>query len=286
MPRPEADPPPSGSALVAHFEGALAETLVRATGPGTPPRLREALLYATAGGGRLRPLLCLTVAGAYGDPIGKTALAAAVAVEFVHCASLAHDDLPSFDDADLRRGKPSVHKKFGQPTAILVGDALIVLAFEALGRSGSAEQIALLARATGPSRGLVAGQAWEQEPGVPLDEYHAAKTAALFGAASGMAALAIDAPVDPWRAFGEAIGRAYQAADDLADAMLREDAAGKTTGRDALLGRPSLVRAVGVDTARSTVARLVSAADQAIPECVGKPGIEQWLQRFRERIGA
>lgn len=279
-----ADP---SSWLSERVERALRESLDRATGPKSPPRLREALGYAVfPGGGRLRPRLCLGVAAACGDTDLETATAAATAVELVHCASLVHDDMPCFDDADLRRGKPTVHKRFGEATALLVGDALIVLAFETLGRAGTPAQLALLAVATGPSRGIIAGQAWESEAAVPLDEYHRAKTAALFDAAAGMGAIAAGVDPRPWRAFGEAVGRAYQAADDLADAAGSAIVLGKNTGRDAALARPSIVRSLGVEAARVRVRELVDEAQTRVPQCSGREMILLWLERFANRLGA
>ena len=119
-------------------------------------------------------------------PIRQPPSAAAAAIELLHCASLVHDDLPCFDDADTRRGKPSVHAQFGEPIAVLAGDALIVLAFETLAREvvGRARRLArlvsIVAAAVGAPRGIVAGQAWECEAAVPLVDYQRAKTGALF----------------------------------------------------------------------------------------------------------
>src|SRR5271165_3969752 len=117
----------------------IEETLERAIGlaqaAGAPPLLASALHYAVfPGGHRIRPQLCLAVAAACGDAHPAAASAAAAAIELLHCASLVHDDLPCFDDADTRRGKPSVHARFGTPIALLAGDALIVLAFETMAR--------------------------------------------------------------------------------------------------------------------------------------------------------
>lgn len=281
------EPAEAAGARCERIEITLHEALDRATGPGTPPRLREALRYAVfPGGARLRPRLCLGVAAACGDTGLGAASAAAAAVELVHCASLVHDDLPCFDDAEQRRGNLAVHKRYGEATAVLVGDTLIVLAFETLGRAGTAAQLGLLALATGPSRGIIAGQAWESEPAAPLDEYHRAKTAALFDAAAGMGAIAAGADPRPWRAFGEAVGRAYQAADDLADAVGCATSLGKPTGRDAALARPSVVRAHGVDAARRRVRELVDEARTRVPPCPGREMILLWLEPFARRVGA
>jgi geranylgeranyl diphosphate synthase type II len=178
-----------------------------------------------------------------------------------------------------------VHKVYGEATAVLVGDALIVLAFDTLARAAALEEMALLATATGPARGIIAGQAWESERAVPLDEYHRAKTAALFEAAAGMGALAAGVEPGAWRAFGEVVGRAYQAADDLADAVASASVLGKTTGRDAALARPSFVRAHGVEGARARVASFVEEARVAIPPCPGADSVHAWLDALSERVG-
>src|SRR3954452_16784827 len=140
------------------IELALTVAVTRAEAPGCPPRLGAALRHAVfPRGARIRPRLCLAVAAACGDDDPTAADAAAAAVELLHCASLVHDDLPCFDDAPTRRGKPSVHRAFGEPLAVLAGDALIVLSFELLGRAialdGSrrgVELIGMLAAVAGP----------------------------------------------------------------------------------------------------------------------------------------
>jgi geranylgeranyl diphosphate synthase, type II len=292
---PESGPALSGSSfdlatrfdIATRAERAIEAALDRAVGPGSPPRLAEALRYAVLpGGGRLRPQLCLVAALASGDRAPQAADAAAVAVELLHCASLVHDDLPCFDDADTRRGKPSVHAAFGEATALLVGDALIVQAFTELARGGAtAALVAALGEAAGAARGIIAGQAWESEPAVTLDEYHRAKTASLFEAAASMGALAAGADPAPWRAFGEAIGRAYQAADDVADAAGDAEALGKPVGQDAMLGRPSVVSVSGLEGAKRRVKHHVRSAMQAVPPGPGETLVRAWAERFAARAG-
>src|SRR5271157_5141782 len=153
----------------------IEETLERAIGlaqaAGAPPLLASALHYAVfPGGHRIRPQLCLAVAAACGDAHPAAASAAAAAIELLHCASLVHDDLPCFDDADTRRGRPALPRVYGEASAVLVGDALIVLAFEQLADvirhagGGCAATLAWeLGSAAGACGGLVAGQAWELE---------------------------------------------------------------------------------------------------------------------------
>jgi geranylgeranyl diphosphate synthase type II len=226
---------------------------------------------------------------ACGDAQPSVADAAAAAVELLHCASLVHDDLPCFDDADTRRGKPSVHRVFGEPLAVLVGDAFIVQAFEVLARSAAGpRQLAALLRelavAAGTTRGLLAGQAWESEPVAPLDVYHRAKTASLFEAAAAMGAIAAGAAPEPWRRFGEALGRAYQAVDDLNDALGDARSLGKPTGRDAALRRPNVVRALGAEAARVRVSLLVASAVAEIPRCGAEERVRGWLASMSARF--
>lgn len=125
------------------IEQALDAAIAHLEAPGAPPRLAEALRYAVfPGGHRIRPRLCLSVARACGDDDPGASDAAAAAIELIHCASLIHDDLPCFDDAPLRRGQPSVHAAYGEPLAVLAGDALIVSAFETLARGRPATRSA------------------------------------------------------------------------------------------------------------------------------------------------
>ena len=159
----------------------------------TPPKLASALRYATApGGARIRPTILMSVALACGDNKPGLSDAAASALELIHCASLVHDDLPCFDDADIRRGKPSVHVAYSEPLAVLTGDSLIVLAFEILARQSHlapdrvAQLIMILAQRTGMPGGICAGQGWESESEIDLSAYHQAKTGALIIAATQM----------------------------------------------------------------------------------------------------
>jgi geranylgeranyl diphosphate synthase type II len=164
------------------------------------------------GGARIRPHLCIAVALACGDDDPALATAAAVSLELMHCASLVHDDLPCFDNAATRRGRPSVQAAFGEPLAVLTGDALIVLAFQVLaGAAGKsparlAPLMTTIAAGTGMPFGIVAGQAWECEPKVNLSDYQRAKTGALFAAATAAGAQAAGADPARWRALGERLG--------------------------------------------------------------------------------
>jgi geranylgeranyl diphosphate synthase type II len=201
-----------------------------------------------------------------------------------------HDDLPCFDDADVRRGGPSTHRAFGEPLAVLAGDALIVLAFETVARAAvaaperGAALVAALARAAGTPHGLVAGQAWEGEAAVELEAYHRAKTCSLFVAATTAGAIAAGRDPAPWRAMGERLGAAYQVADDLLDALGGADEAGKPTRQDAALARPSAVRALGVEGAVARLRELVAGAADAVPACPGAPALRALALQMAERL--
>ncbi len=254
------------------IEAALEAAVARAE-TGAPPKLAAALRHAVfPGGARVRPRLTMAVAEACGGDDPDLAEAAAAAIELLHCASLVHDDLPCFDDACLRRGRPSVHVAFGEPIALLAGDALIVMAFDALARAGASQPyrlgplVAALARGVGAPGGIVAGQAWESEPNPPARAYRCAKTGALFVAATSCGALAAGADPGPWRKLGESLGEAYQVADDLLDAVSTADLADKPVGRDAALGRPNAVAELGLGGAVRRLETLVEAAVESIPE--------------------
>lgn len=254
------------------IEATLRSAVARATASPCPPGMRGALRAAVLPGGvRLRPHLVLAVATACEDDAPALADAAAAAIELLHCASLVHDDLPCFDDAALRRGRPTVHVTFGQPRAVLSGDALIVEAFRTLALApGPAERkvqlTAALAEGAGSPFGIAAGQAWEEEPSVDVGAYHRAKTAALFVAAARMGALAAGGDADAWAAVGERLGLAYQVADDLADHLATAAELGKPVGQDAAHDRPNLARRLGVDGALAHLESLACAARAAVPD--------------------
>lgn len=275
----------------ARIEAELHAAIDRAGAKGCPPRFSESLAYAVfPGGARVRPQLLMAVAAACGDPHPGLTDAAGAALELLHCASLVHDDLPAFDDADHRRGKPTVHAVFGEPLAILAGDALIVLAFETIARAGMATPdrmpalTALVARAVGAPNGIAAGQAWESEPSIPLQHYHRSKTGALFVAAAMGGAIVAGEDPRRWRKLGEKIGEAYQVADDLLDAAGRTDDGGKGLGKDAALGRPNCVAELGVDGAVARLKGLVEDAVASIPEVYGSDRLRELVQSQAHRL--
>jgi geranylgeranyl diphosphate synthase type II len=201
-----------------------------------------------------------------------------------------HDDLPCFDDAALRRGKPSVHKAFGEQIAVLTGDALIVLGFHSLTRaslvalSRLAPLITILARAVGSPGGIIAGQAWESESKISLRDYQRAKTGALFAAATAAGACAAGWDEAPWYPLGERIGEAYQIADDIRDVVMSEGDLGKPTGRDHALGRPNAVQDLGMADAVSRLEELVRSAIESIPKCPGAQDLRTHILAEASRL--
>lgn len=270
---------------------AILEDVLERAGRSGPPRLASALRYAVLpGGGRVRPELCLAVAQSCGDPHPAVSDAAAAALELMHCASLVHDDLPSFDNAPLRRGKPTVHRAYSEELAVLVGDGLIVAAFEVLVEGTrhhpllTGPLVGALARASGTPFGIVAGQSWESEAACDLEAYHYAKTASLFEAATTMGAISARVSPEPWRPLGRQVGTVYQAADDIADALGDMATLGKPVGQDVRLGRPSLVRQRGVAGAYQHLEKLCEQAVQLIPPCRNRLALEPIIRGLGLRL--
>jgi geranylgeranyl diphosphate synthase type II len=256
-----------------------------------PGRLAAALNYAvTPGGARIRPTICRSVARACGDDAPDLADRAAVALEMIHCASLVHDDLPCFDDASFRRGKPTLHLAFSEPLAVLAGDSLIIAAFEALAAAGPHHAtralllLQLLGRHTGMPHGICAGQGWESEAQVDLRAYHRSKTAALFVAATQMGAVAAGHEAQPWAELGARIGEAFQVADDLRDALYDAQTLGKPTGQDKAHSRPSAVEELGVDGAIRRLKDCLGGAIASIPSCPGEAGLAQMVRLYADRM--
>lgn len=273
------------------IEAAMRAALSPSTGPEAPPQLAAALSHAVfPGGARVRPQLCLAVAAACGDDIPEISDAAAASIELIHCASLVHDDMPCFDDAATRRGKPTVHAAFSEPIALLSGDALIVLAFEVLARAGArapqrlAPLVGALARHTGMPGGICAGQGWESETTVDLTRYHQAKTGALFVAATTMGAMAAGHEPDAWVELGARIGEAFQVADDLRDALLSEQELGKPVGQDAIHDRPNAVAILGVEGAVQKLHDILGGAISSIPSCPGEARLCEIVSAQAKRL--
>ena len=267
------------------LENALREAVERLTANGCPPRLAEAIEYAVfPAGNRLRPRLALAVADALGAD-GPLVDAAAVSLEFLHCASLVQDDMPAFDAATERRGRPALHAVFGDAIAILVADALIIGAFEVIARAAAsspslAAALSLeLARGTGTPNGAVAGQGWESEDEIDLVEYHRTKTAALFEAAPAGGAVAAGHEAAAWRAVGHWLGRAYQIADDVADEL-----SSGSGGSDAELGRPNALRALGSEGSMRLLDQCVARALDSVPPCQGRERFRSFLQTMLDQF--
>jgi geranylgeranyl diphosphate synthase type II len=275
---------------ITRIEQALANAIAHAEAPGCPPRLVAAMRHAVfPRGARIRPRLCLAVAMACGDDEPSSSTAAAAAIELLHCASLVHDDLPCFDDADIRRGLPSVHKAFGECLAVLTGDALIVLAFQTLARVSPTPRnlgtiMLSISAGVGTPGGIVAGQAWECEPVVDLSNYHRLKTGALFAAATMAGAAAADADPARWRALGEKIGEAFQVADDIRDVTATPAELGKPAGRDAALSRPSAVHELGLQGSIQRLEELVGGAIASIPPCRGATELRALIMLEAKRL--
>ncbi len=261
---------------VARIEQALVRSIQGVDERDCPSGLAQAVRYAVfPRGARVRPRLCLAVARACGCDDPGLADATAAAIELLHCASLVHDDLPCFDDAATRRGRPSIHRAFGERLAVLAGDALIVLSFETLARGAARSPqrlpgvLAAVARASGLPHGIAAGQAWECEPEIDLASYQQAKTGALFAAATVAGAHAAGAPAERWRPLGEFLGEAYQVADDLKDVVGDAAEIGKPVGRDLSLGRPNAALRLSIPGAVARLETLARAAVDSIPPCPG-----------------
>lgn len=280
------------------IEQALQQALASTGEPGCPPKLAAAIRHAVfPGGARIRPMLTLAVARACGDQDPALADAAAAAIELLHCASLVHDDLPCFDDATLRRGKPSVHAAYGERIAVLVGDALIVAAFQSLAEAAGSARVrrperlasllSLIGRRVGTPGGIVAGQAWECEPFVAVPAYQRAKTGSLFAACTEAGAIAGAARADAaaaWQAFGLSLGEAYQVADDIRDVALASSELGKPQGQDLLLERPSAATELGLSGAIRHFDQLLARAVDAIPPCDGAAALRTLVRSESERL--
>lgn len=270
------------AAFAAWMREALADVeraLDRWVPAEAPAGLGEAMRYGVLDGGkRLRPLLVRAAAEAV-QGAAEAALRAGVAVELIHAYSLMHDDMPCMDNDVLRRGKPTVHVRYGEAGAMLAGDAMQALAFEVLTpEDGSlapalqARLCALLARAAGHA-GMAGGQAIDLASiGKPLGEaqlrdMHHRKTGALLQASVLMGAATGAATQDAWKAladYGDAIGLAFQVVDDILDVTQASDKLGKTAGKDLDQDKPTYVTVLGLEAARAEAKRLHAQALAAL----------------------
>ena len=277
--------------LLTRAEAALKLHFDAAAGNGAPQRLQAAMQHAVfSGGARIRPQLCMAVATACGDDAPELTNAAAVALEFMHCASLVHDDMPTFDNADFRRGQPTVHKAYSEPLALLTGDGLIVMAYQALLQAGRPypdrliELMDNLSKGVGLPNGIVAGQAWECETTADLGQYQRAKTGALFVSATCAGAIASGQAHAPWAPLGAYLGEAYQVADDIRDVLGDVASLGKPAGQDVLNARPSSAQALGLEGAIHHFDGLIAKAGESIPDCNCRDMLKQLVLRESERL--
>jgi len=237
-----------------------------------PVQLHEAMRYAVfAGGKRLRPAIARAACLALGGE-DQAAVPVACALEMLHTYSLIHDDLPAIDDDDLRRGRASCHKQFGDATAILAGDALQTEAFALLANQCGLRMVAELTAAAG-TRGMVGGEIADIEAeGQPpererVESIHERKTAALFAASARMGAIAAggpDAQIDALGRYGRWVGLAFQIVDDLLDETADAATLGKSPGKDRASRKMTYPAAVGVEAARSRAAECVQEACAAL----------------------
>jgi len=241
----------------------------------TPPSsIHEAMRYSVFGGGkRIRPVLCLEAARIFSSDV-TAALYPACAIEFIHTYSLIHDDLPALDNDDLRRGKPTCHKKFGEAIAILAGDALLTLSFATIAATPVSPDVRVkilseFASSAGTVKGMVGGQVADLEAegqtAAPetLEYIHRSKTAALIRAAVTAGALcagAPDADVARLRHFGETIGWAFQVTDDILDIEESSAVLGKTAGKDIAQQKATYPSVFGLERSRQIANDLASQA--------------------------
>lgn len=265
------------SPMLAGWRTAVEQTLDEQLAAVANPHLRAAMVYSVeAGGKRLRPLLLLSVVAMY-DCVIADALPAAAALEYVHTYSLIHDDLPAMDDDDLRRGKPTNHKQFGEALAILAGDALLTDAFAILSRQypeKGAACVQILAEAAG-SNGMVGGQVLdmdgenEQYHLETLKRMHEAKTGALIQAAIAMGGLFVTIPETDQTAladFSAAFGLGFQIKDDINDVTKTTAELGKTADKDVIEHKNTFPELLGLDGAIQALQVEIAKAETALNE--------------------
>jgi farnesyl diphosphate synthase len=292
----------------AATEAAMMDLLAAKPLPGEamrPERLLSAMRYSASGGKRLRPFLAVESAALFDVP-QERALPAGLALECIHCYSLIHDDLPAMDNDPLRRGKPAAHVKFDEATAILSGDALLTLAFDLLASASlsidDAARLALIrlvARACGIG-GMAGGQMLDLEAEgrfsaegetlqlsvADIEKLQAMKTGALLAAACEAGAIlgsAKEKERTALKTYARALGLAFQIADDLLDAEGEAASLGKTAGKDAKIGKATLVSLLGVSAARERMNGLIAEAVAALAPFGGRGAILAECARF---IGA
>ena len=283
--------------VLQHTARTVEATLDALLPPAGGPRGRvvEAMRYSCLGGGkRLRPLLVISSAALFDVP-EDNALRTAAAIEMIHCYSLIHDDLPAMDDADLRRGRPSVHRAFDEATAILAGDGLLTEAFAVLADPRTAEDsgvrselVAALAEAAGAA-GMVGGQMIdlsEERSGLDLTgitELQRLKTGAIIGfscAAGGILGGASTEERAALAGYADDLGLAFQIADDLLDLEATAEDLGKPTGQDAAAGKATFVGLLGVEPARAKARDLIASAEARLERFGERASVLRQIARF------
>ena len=280
---PDNTPCPADSfdfkAYLAKAKAKVEEALDQSLRPERPESLREAMRYSLlAGGKRLRPILCLAACELAGGDAAQ-AMPTAVALEMIHTMSLIHDDLPAMDDDDLRRGRPTNHKVYGEAVAILAGDALLTRAFEMVALRSPGIQPERLLKVVGElslvagAPGLVGGQVVDLESeGQDVDletlEYiHLHKTGALLSACvitGAMIGGADDALIKALRSYARGIGLAFQIIDDILDITASSEVLGKTAGKDLVADKTTYPKLLGLEESRKRAADLVQEAKEIL----------------------
>lgn len=272
--------------------------------PSCPPRVEEAMRYSLlAGGKRLRPVLALAAAEAIAEarqapaaPARTLALPAACALELIHTYSLIHDDLPAMDNDDLRRGRPTCHKAFGEAVAILAGDALLTQAFRVLAADapgGDPERrvrvIREVATAAGTVDALIGGQMADIESegknvdGSTLEYIHRSKTGAMISASvvvGGVIAGATAGQIEKLRGYGQRIGLAFQIADDILDVTSTSEQLGKTPGKDLAASKATYPAVYGISDSQARARELVNEAVEIVSELGLKTQVLEDMARF------
>ncbi len=267
------------SAYLAHARESVEEALDQSLAPERPELLRESMRYSLlAGGKRLRPILCLAACELAGGDTSK-ALPTAVALEMIHTMSLIHDDLPAMDNDDLRRGRPTNHKVYGDALAILAGDALLTRAFEMVAIRTEGVPAERLLKVVGEislvagAPGLVGGQVEDLDcEGKEVDlntlEFiHLHKTGALLTACVVCGALIGGAEEDlivSLRTYARGIGLAFQIIDDILDVTASSEVLGKTAGKDLLADKMTYPKLLGLDESRKRANALIKEAKEAL----------------------
>ncbi len=267
------------SVYLAKARASVEQALEESLAPERPELLREAMRYSLlAGGKRLRPILCLAACELAGGEVSK-ALPTAVALEMIHTMSLIHDDLPAMDNDDLRRGRPTNHKVYGDAMAILAGDALLTRAFEMVAIRSKGIPAERLLKVVGElslvagAPGLVGGQVEDLEcegKQVDLDTLefiHLHKTGALLTACvvcGGLIGGAEDELINALRTYARGIGLAFQIIDDILDVTASSEVLGKTAGKDLLADKITYPKLLGLDESRKRADDLITEAKDAL----------------------